>query len=106
MYLHIFKILRWFRICSYMGGAITTAFYISTTVAPLILGTPRHGETWTDLPFAKDTTISITVPVVTSSFGVVIDLFILLLPIIAVMPLQLPMRRKIGVVCVFMTGLL
>ena len=105
MYLHISQILRWFRICSYMGGAITTAFCISTTVASLILGTPRHGETWTDLLFAKDTKILLFVPFVTSCFGVVIDLFILLLPIIAVMPLQVPIRRKIGVVWLFKTGL-
>lgn len=42
----------------------------------------------------------------TSAFGVVIDLFILVLPIIAVLQLQLPTRRKIGVIVIFMTGLL
>ena len=45
MYLHIFKSLRWFRICAYIGTAITTTFYIATTVAVLFLTTPRRGVT-------------------------------------------------------------
>ena len=106
MYLHIFKPLRWFRICAYMGAAITTTFYIATTVAGLFLTTPRRGETWAERLLKKEVRNSFNVPVATSSFGVVIDLVILLLPMIAVMPLQLPTRRKIGLVCVFMTGLL
>ena len=106
MYLYIFKSLRWFRICAYIGAAITTTFYISTTVGVLVLTIPRRGETWAEHLNTKDDRRGLTVSVATSSFGLVIDLVILLLPIIAVMPLQLPTRRKIGVVCVFMTGLL
>ena len=89
-----------------MGAAITTTFYIAMTVATLIYTTPRRGETWAEHLNTKEMGRSLIVPVVTSSFGVVIDLIILLLPIIAVMPLQLPTRRKIGVICVFTTGLL
>ena len=106
MYLHIFKSLQWFRICAHMGVAITTSFYVSTTVAMLIFMTPRREETWAERLLTEETRRLFTLPVATSSFGVVIDLVILLLPIIAVMPLQLPIRRKIGVVSVFMTGLL
>lgn len=104
MYLYIFEPLRWLRICAYMGAAITTAFYIAMTVAAFIFTTPRGGETWPEHFFSKEQLRSITLPVPTSSFGVVIDLVILVLPIIAVMQLQLPTRRKVGVICVFMTG--
>ena len=88
-----------------MGAAITTTFYVSTTVAMLIFSTPRRGMTWAEHLLMKELSRALIVRVVTSCFGVVIDLVILLLPMIAVMPLQLPPRRKIGVVCVFMTGL-
>ena len=81
-------------------------FYISTTVGVLVLTIPRRGETWAEHLNTKENRRGLTVSVATSSFGLVIDLVILLLPIIAVMPLQLPTRRKIGVVCVFTTGLL
>lgn len=106
MYFYIFKPLRWFRICVYVGAAITTTFYVSMTVATLIFITPRRGETWAEHELTKETLRSLTLPVPTSIFGVVIDLVILLLPMIPVMQLQLPTRRKIGLVCVFMTGLL
>jgi hypothetical protein len=41
-----------------------------------------------------------------SAVGLVIDLFILILPVIAVSRLQLPTRRKVGAMLVFMPGLL
>ena len=104
MYLYIFKPLRWMRTCAYTAAAITTMFYISMTVATLILTTPRRGETWRERLLSEDELQASTIPVPTSSFGLVVDLVILVLPIIAVMPLQLPLRRKIGVVCVFTTG--
>lgn len=106
MYLHIFKILRWFRLCAYIGAAITTTFYISTTAIMLTLITPHRIETWVERHMTKELNLLAILPAAISGFGVVIDLVILLLPIIGVIPLQLPPRRKIGVICVFMTGLL
>ena len=94
------------RICAYTAAAITTTFYISTSVVAFVLATPRRGETWPEHLLTKDERRSVNLPVPISSFGVVVDLVILLLPIIAVIPLQLPRRRKIGVVCVFLTGFL
>ena len=106
MYLYIFGPLRWLRICAYTSAAITTAFYISMTVAAFIIATPRRGETWSEHLRSKEELRTATLPVPASSFGLVIDLVILLLPIIAVTQLHLPTRRKTGLICVFMTGLL
>ncbi|KAM0802497.1 hypothetical protein BDR22DRAFT_102870 [Usnea florida] len=104
MYLYIFGPLRWLRICAYIGAAITTVFYISVSVASFVFVTPRHGETWVEHLYSKEETRSTILPVPISSFGVVIDLVILILPIIAVIQVQLPTRRKIAVIAVFMTG--
>ena len=41
-----------------------------------------------------------------SIVGLVIDIAILVLPIMAAMQLQLPKRRKLGVILIFVTGLL
>lgn len=38
--------------------------------------------------------------------GVAIDIYILVLPIVAVNKLQMPTRRKVGIMLIFMTGLL
>ena len=104
MYLYIFGPLRWLRLCAYVGAAITTAFYTGMTVASFVIASPRPGETWAEHLYGKEIRKSIDLPIPTSSFGVVIDLVILVLPITAVMQLQLPTRRKIGVILVFMTG--
>ncbi len=94
------------KICAYTGTAVTTAFYISITVASLIFVIPRRGETWPEHIFSKEETYIISLTVPTSSFGVAIDLVIPVLPIVAVMQLQLPTRRRVGVIAVFMTALL
>ena len=94
------------KICAYTGLAVTTAFYISIAVASFVFVTPRHGETWAEHLFSKEEFRSTTLLIPTPSVGLIIDLAILILPIIAVMQLQLPTRRKAGVILIFMTGLL
>lgn len=41
-----------------------------------------------------------------SAIGLALDLYIVIIPIIAVIKLQLPRRRKIGIVLIFMTGVM
>ena len=106
MYLYIFGPLRWMRSCAITGIVITTAFYISITIAMLVFVTPHPGETWFEHFFSPEDLRSNSPPIIISSFGLVTDLFILILPIIAVSQLQLPTRRKIGVTLIFTTGLL
>ena len=104
MYLYNFGPLRWLRICAIVGIVITTAFYTSVTVAMLAFIVPRHGESWSESSMSKHQQQSAKLPALVSSFGVVIDLVILILPIIAVSQLQLPAQRRRGLILVFMTG--
>ena len=105
MYLNIFRPLRWMRICAYIGAVLTSSFYLGMFLAQLILRTPRHGETWFSHTQATNVTqSSLALSVPQSVVGLVIDLYILVLPVFAVSQLQLPRRRKIGISLVFMTG--
>lgn len=104
MYLNVFGPLRWLRICAYTSAAVTTVFYISVAVAMFVLATPRHGDTWAKHVYSKEELRSSDTQVPISIFGFVVDLVILILPIIAVMQLHLPTRRKVGLICIFMTG--
>ena len=92
------------RICAYTGATITTVVYICMAVAFFVLVTPRQGETWSEHLFSQENPRSGDLLLPISGFGLVIDLVILVLPITAVMQLQLPIRRRIGVISVFMTG--
>lgn len=104
LYLAIFRPNQALRLCIYGGAVVTTLVYAGFGIAQFIFLTPSRGETWLS-HYSKDfykETIKTEIPV--GIFGVVIDFYILLLPIAAVLPLQLPKKRKIGVVLVFLTG--
>lgn len=104
LYLQLFHPMRWLRICAYIGAVFTALFYIAMTVALFISSTPRHGETWQE--HAPQEQLLIKPLVAQSAVGLAIDLSILLLPTIAVSRLHLPPRQKIGVMLIFMTGLM
>ena len=99
-------ILRW---CIYVGAIVTMAFYVATTIILFVLSTPPPGVSLAQ-QFASflgpgnsgmlDTVLAV------GYFNIFTDFYILLLPISGVIRLQLPRRRKIGVILIFMTGLL
>ena len=95
--------MRWMRIGALLGAIITTLFYVSTTVCWFVYATPRNGATWVSASREKFI-INFSVP--QSAVGLVIDLYILILPIVAVSKLQMGTRRKVGVILIFTTGLL
>ena len=106
LYLQVFKPMRWLRISAYIGTLVTTAFYLGMTVAQFVFATPRRGETWTSHQTTRNEHWALAMSVPQSAVGLAIDLYILVLPVIAVSQLQLPTRRKIGVILLFMTGIL
>ena len=106
MYLDIFGPMRWLRICGYIGAIFTTLFYGSMTIALFIFATPGRGETWWSHTTTRGERLDLALSVPQSVVGLAIDIAILVLPIVAVMQLQLPKKRKFGVILIFMTGLL
>ena len=68
--------------------------------------TPRPEQSFLAIFNSLDTPKAISLSVAQSVAGVAIDFFIFCLPIPVVWKLQLPLRKKIGVWAVFMTGLL
>jgi hypothetical protein len=68
--------------------------------------TPRPGETLSSrLQTTSAGSDSLALSVPQSVVGLAIDLYILILPIIALAQLQLPRRRKVGISLIFMTGI-
>ena len=91
--------MRW---AIYLGALLTTIFYIAATTAQAVLLTPGPGLSYTSItamnPAVPELSYAIGV------FGIVSDFYILALPLAGVLQLQLPKRRKIGVMLVFLTG--
>ena len=90
----------------YIGGAATAVFYTGATVAHFVFMTPDSLETfasnWNNPLQNRGFKFSVAI----SAVGGVIDFYILVLPIAAVLQLKLATKRKIGIVLIFMTGAL
>ncbi|KAI9659176.1 MAG: hypothetical protein M1831_003758 [Alyxoria varia] len=105
-YYNMFWPMRWLRISVYISAALNVAFYTATFIPLFVFSVPKAGRTWFEQlispEFFKNQRLAI--PITAVGFG--IDLFLFALPIRAVSKLQLPLRRKIGVITIFAMGLL
>jgi hypothetical protein len=102
LYLTLFAQLRWARICSWIGLIATTLSYTVFTIHSFALATPRKGQTWVSASQYKP--LNLSTP--QSILGLVIDLYILVIPVIGVSTLQLSWKRKIGVLLIFLSGIM
>lgn len=104
MYYQLFRPKSSLRYLIYIGGITSAVFHIANTISMLVFMIPRPGETV--FTHRKNPTyrnvLRFSVPL--SAVGAGIDLYILVLPIFAVIQLQLATKHKIGIVLIFMTG--
>lgn len=105
LYLRIFKPIKWARITIFVGMALISVFYVVCTVILLAITVPSQGQTWmyTTTTHVK---LEADIGVAQGYFGVLSDLLILGIPLKLVSDLSLQRKRKIGVLAVFLTGLL
>ncbi|KAF7898376.1 hypothetical protein EAF00_004822 [Botryotinia globosa] len=106
MYLEIFVGLQWMKICVYIGATLSSLFYLAITVAQFYLATPFNGETWKSHIVSARTLKAITFSVPAAAMGLAIDVYLFILPFIAVVRLHLPMRKRIPAMMMFSVGLL
>ncbi|KAL9578850.1 MAG: hypothetical protein Q9212_005457 [Teloschistes hypoglaucus] len=105
-YYHIFEPLRWMRWSIYIGATLTCAFYGAVEIASLVLTTRRPGNTWFGQTLSKEQVKAATLSLPLAAAGLAIDVVLLVMPLVAVMGMQLPIKRKIGVLSIFMFGIL
>lgn len=105
-YMHIFRPLRWLRVCCWLGIIFTTVCFTGFWIAQMALQTPHPGESWLQMdtdPRELYSLQHLSIPITAVSF--VIDVYTFILPIAGVSSLQLTPRRKAGVILIFLTGL-
>lgn len=105
-YYQVFRPLRWLRLSVYIGATLTAAFYGAATVAQVVFTTRRQGETWFEHFLSKNELKVNKLSVPLAAVGLGIDIVLLAMPIGAVMGLQLPTTRKLGILSIFMFGIL
>lgn len=67
---------------------------------------PRKGESWALALLSSRCRDTIAMAYVQGIFNIDSELYVLVLPLPVLWKLQLPLRKKVGVSAVFMTGLL
>ena len=90
----------------YIGATLTVAFYGAVFIAQSVFQFPRPGQTWMEHALSGETEKATVLSVPLAAVGLGIDIVLLAMPIAAVFGLQLPTRRKLGVMFVFMFGIL
>ena len=74
-------------------------FYLAVTIIQAVLLTPGSSQSYTSITVMNPAVPRLSYAIGIS--GVISDLYILMLPLAGVLQLQLPTRRKIGVMLVF-----
>lgn len=102
LYFRIFNVNRTMRWMIHIGIYVQIVFYISWVAAYSALLVVCATATAFSHPFCTNTWITVEVQ---GAINVITDFYILALPTVMVWQLQLTFRRKLGVIAVFMTGL-
>lgn len=71
-----------------------------------MIAIPRPGQTWLEHNLSGEAAKGVILSVPQAAVGLGIDIVLLVMPIAAVVGLQLPTKRKIGIMIIFMFGIL
>lgn len=104
LYLRIFAPNRKFRIYTYLGILWIFLLHAITTSLYAVFCAPRGQENWLTSYMSTRCRHDQKLALAASVFNLISDLYIICLPIPAVWKLQLPRKKKVGVLVVFMTG--
>ena len=104
MYLQIFRPMKWLRYGAYIGAVVNVLFYLCILIVTLVLTVPAPGQTWQEAIQTNRSVHSVTVAMYSSSGSLLLDIYILVLPVAGVSKLKLTAKRKLGVIAIFLTG--
>ena len=104
LYLRLFKTNKVLRWLIHLGIGTSLVVYGSTIVLTPTFCAPRAGTTWTSPETFDNCKGAEIFAVVQAAFSVAFDFYLLFLPVPVIWNLQMPMRRRLGIIGVFMTG--
>lgn len=105
LYYRLFGHVRSTKNVIHAGLATCIVFYTIVAIIHLSYCTPRPGDGgWGFLASLRCYGPEMRVSVAQAAFGSAFDPLLLLLPIVQVSRLNMPLRKKVGVAAIFMTG--
>lgn len=106
LYYRLFASDHWTKIAIYLGIIAVCLFYLACAITFLILCLPRPGENWLSPRFNARCRPVVKVSSAHGWFGLLSDLYIFFLPLPVLWGLHMPLRKRLGVAAVFLTGLM
>ena len=106
LYLQLFRPMRWLRLNIYIGATVLTVFYWGFLVAWIVFAWRRPGETWGELFLSSRSAHSTKLNIPIAVGGMIADVWLLILPLVAVYSLQLHKTRRVALNVMFSTGLM
>ncbi|TRX93716.1 hypothetical protein FHL15_005392 [Xylaria flabelliformis] len=107
LYRRLFRPSKWAHRLIWIGIILVLVFYITTIIILLAFCLPSRGVPWiVRVQSGASPTVQVNIALSQGVFGLVIDLYILAIPIWQVSRLSLPPQRKAGILLIFLTGLL
>lgn len=103
LYLRIFKPERWLRYACWFGIALSLLIYLSNIPVFAVFAFPHGDEKW-DLSLAAKASKTNIHGIITASYNVASDIYILILPIPMILRLNLSPHKKLGIFAVFGTA--
>ncbi len=104
--LRLFSSLRWLRILVHLGATFNILLYFSASIALIVLGSPRHGKNYLEVLEGPAGAHCKTLVIVQGVVNVASDFYLLVVPLPAVWNLKLPLKKRVGILAIFGTGLL
>lgn len=106
LYLRLFGLSRGFRYTIYVGLVVTFCVCLVGLPVTAYYCAPSPGQEWSVQTIGASCQKSILPGVVQGALNVVLDLFIISLPVPVILGLHMSPRRRIAVLAVFLTGIL
>lgn len=102
LFLRLFAPNQWLRYAIYFGATFTFCSYIALGTALIYYVSPIPGAGWHSANGNSDQIMFTYLGI--AALGIPIDIYILILPIVAVCKLQLAMKNKVRLIAVFGIG--
>lgn len=105
LYYRVFAPNKFLRYIITVGIAFCFAVYLASLAVAVYYCAPHPGKAWDLLVLSSCPRIG-CYNVILGVANLALDIFMIGLPIPVILRLQLPLKKKIGVLAIFMTGLL
>lgn len=103
LFLRIFVVKVYMRYAIYAGMFWTVITYLPFLITTSYLCAPHVGQKW-NLETGQNCDKGVDWEITSGAMAVLLDIYILVLPMPLLWKMSLPMRRKLGIVLVFTTA--